>query len=187
MGRQLAGDLGLHTVAAVIAHGGAGAQPAITEPQGIEAVKVVGQVFFTVKHGVDAAAGGVELDHPMVVPQLAVHLILRQDGRGGGAFAGLGGGGHIVQGGFSLGGVQRCVVQGLQILRIAVGNTAIGQQLGQLVLGRVVDDLRLGVQFRLAQVALMAGDGDHGQAHQHDQNGDRDEDFGQRKAGIILF
>ena len=187
MGRQLAGDLGLHTVAAVIAHGGAGAQPAITEPQGIEAVKVVGQVFFTVKHGVDAAAGGVELDHPMVVPQLAVHLILRQDGRGGGAFAGLGGGGHIVQGGFSLGGVQRCVVQGLQILRIAVGNAAIGQQLGQLVLGRVVDDLRLGVQFCLAQVALMAGDGDHGQAHQHDQDGDRDEDFGQRKAGIILF
>ena len=187
MGRQLAGDLGLHTVAAVIAHGGAGAQPAITEPQGIEAVKVVGQGFFTVKHGVDAAAGGVELDHPMVVPQLAVHLILRQDGRGGGAFAGLGGGGHIVQGGFPLGGVQRCVVQGLQILRIAVGNTAIGQQLGQLVLGRVVDDLRLGVQFCLAQVALMAGDGDHGQAHQHDQDGDRDEDFGQRKAGIILF
>ena len=187
MGRQLAGDLGLHTVAAVIAHGGAGAQPAITEPQGIEAVKVVGQGFFTVKHGVDAAAGGVELDHPMVVPQLAVHLILRQDGRGGGAFAGLGGGGHIVQGGFSLGGVQRCVVQGLQILRITVGNAAIGQQLGQLVLGRVVDDLRLGVQFRLAQVALMAGDGDHGQAHQHDQDGDRDEDFGQRKAGIILF
>ena len=187
MGRQLAGDLGLHTVAAVIAHGGAGAQPAITEPQGIEAVKVVGQGFFTVKHGVDTAAGGVELDHPMVVPQLAVHLILRQDGRGGGAFAGLGGGGHIVQGGFSLGGVQRCVVQGLQILRIAVGNTAIGQQLGQFVLGRVVDDLRLGIQLRLAQVALMAGDGDHGQAHQHDQDGDRDEDFGQRKAGIILF
>ena len=187
MGRQLAGDLGLHTVAAVIAHGGAGAQPAITEPQGIEAVKVVGQGFFTVKHGVDAAAGGVELDHPMVVPQLAVHLILREDGRGGGAFAGLGGGGHIVQGGFSLGGVQRRVVQGLQILRIAVGNAAIGQQLGQLVLGRVVDDLRLGVQFCLAQVALMAGDRDHGQAHQHDQDGDRDEDFGQRKAGIILF
>ena len=187
MGRQLAGDLGLHTVAAVIAHGGAGAQPAITEPQGIEAVKVVGQGFFTVKHGVDAAAGGVELDHPMVVPQLAVHLVLREDGRGGGAFAGLGGGGHIVQGGFSLGGVQRCVVQGLQILRITVGNAAIGQQLGQFVLGRVVDDLRLGVQLRLAQVALMAGDGDHGQAHQHDQNGDRDEDFGQRKAGIILF
>ena len=187
MGRQLAGDLGLHTVAAIIAHGGAGAQPAITEPQGIEAVKVIGQGFFTVKHGVDAAAGGVELDHPMVVPQLAVHLVLREDGRGGGAFAGLGGGGHIVQGGFSLGGVQRRVVQGLQILRIAVGNAAIGQQLGQLVLGRVVDDLRLGVQFCLAQVALMAGDGDHGQAHQHDQDGDRDEDFGQRKAGIILF
>ena len=187
MGRQLAGDLGLHTVAAVIAHGGAGAQPAITEPQGIEAVKVVGQVFFTVKHGVDAAAGGVELDHPMVVPQLAVHLVLREDGRGGGAFAGLGGGGHIVQGGFSLGGVQRRVVQGLQILRITVGNTAIGQQLGQFVLGGVVDDLRLGVQLRLAQVALMAGDGDHGQAHQHDQDGDRDEDFRQRKAGIILF
>ena len=51
----------------------------------------------------------------------------------------------------------------------------------------MVDDLRLGVQFCLAQVALMAGDGDHGQAHQHDQDGDRDEDFGQRKAGIILF
>ena len=187
MGRQLAGDLGLHTVAAVIAHDGAGAQPAITEPQGIEAVKVICQGFFTVKHGVDAAAGGVELDHPMVVPQLAVHLALREDGRGGGVFAGLGGGGHIVQGGFPLGGVQRRVVQGLQILRIAVGNAAIGQQLGQLVLGRVVDDLRLGVQFCLAQVALMAGDGDHGQAHQHDQNGDRDEDFGQRKAGIILF
>ena len=85
-------------------------------------------------------------------------------------------------------GLGGTVVVGMQTLEAALpGSYTHLDVYKRQVLGRVVDDRRLGVQLRLAQVSLMAGYGDHGQAHQHDQDGDRDEDFGQRKAGIILF
>ena len=60
-----------------------------------------------------------------------------------------------------------------------------GLQLGKAVLSRQIDGLRLGIQLRLADAALVAADGDHGQRQQDDEDGQRQQHLRQREAPSI--
>ena len=190
LGGEGAGVLGLGTVAAVIAHNGAVLQTPVPGTQVVEAVEGVGHGLLAVEHGVDAAAGRVILNDPVGVPQLLFQLVLGQDGVGGGGGVLLGVGGGIVQGGGSVLVLLRVpgdIVQGQSAVGGVVRAAPVGLQLGETVLRRHVDGLRLAVQLRLTQTALVTGNGDHGQPHQHDEDGHGQQYLRQGEAPCIPF
>ena len=111
-----------------------------------------------------------------------------QDAPGGGGVGAFGGGGDVVQGAggvLILLGVPGDVVQGRGPVLAVLVAAAAGLQLGEPVLGRQIDGLRLGIQLRLADIALVAADGDHGQRQQDDEDGQCQQHLRQREAPSI--
>ena len=187
---QAVGIRRAHGIAAVIAHHGAILQTAGAGAQIVKLLRRVStQGLFAVKHGVHAAARRVVLHHPMTVPQLRLGLRFRVEPSGGGIRVSLAVGGHIDQ--CSLLVILRAhgiARQFLDALPAAFIDIALARRLepGHPVLHGGKDHLRPAVQFRLADVLLHFGNGDHGQGRQNDDDHDRHHHFQQRKAVCIV-
>ncbi len=203
---QLACGLRLYAVSAVIAHRGPGAETLAAVAQQIEAAEGIAYGLFAVEHGVHAAAVRIELYHPLVIPQLALQLCLREDGCGGGAVGGLGAGGHIVQGGLFLGGVHRRTAQKLRITAIVVQvilgvsticstgapeesglvgrNNSIVRQHGDLPLSvHGTNICHVSGFLSLGQSTIEHGDGD---GHQHGDDRHDDQHLHQSEALLVV-
>ena len=173
---QAVGIRRAHGVAAVIADFRAPLADAVGT--GTQLVKIIRRAIhwlFAVKHGVHAAALGIVFHHPMTVPQLRLGLRLRVEPSGG-----LAAGGHIEQRS-RLVRVLRVQAQFLNTLPAALIDVALARSLkpGHPVLHGGEDHLRPAVQFRLADVLLHFGNGDHGQGTQNDDDHDRHHHFQQ--------
>ena len=181
-----------HGVAAVVADLSTILQTLVAVTQIIESIRRVLHVLPTEKHRVNAAAGRVELHHPVAVPQVRLGFRLRIDPGSGGILDPLAVRGHIGQRGFLvfillcvLGDhVQLCNAYRSDRLIITVLTGSLKP--GHPVLHGGKDHLRTAVQLRLPKVFLNFGDRDHGQGKQNHQDQYRHQHLHQRKAAHIV-
>ena len=180
-------------IAAVVADPGSVLQPLTLHPQGIQPGHGVGpgkirNGLLAVKHGVDAARIGVELNEPVVHPQVLLHAAFRQEHIGGVRIFLRE---DIVQVRRVLGillGIQGVdiLVDPIPVLAVEVPEAA-GTQLGDPGLGGHIDDLRLAVQLPLPQVPPQPSYSHKGGGHQDRHQGHYRQHFRQGKAGAFLM
>ena len=181
-----------HGIAAVVADFGAILQSIVAVTQIVEVFRRIVHVLPAEKHRVNAAAGRVELHHPVAVPQVRLGFRLRIDPGSGGILDPLAVRGHIGQRGFLvfillcvLGDhVQLCNAYRSDRLIITVLTGSLKP--GHPVLHGGKDHLRTAVQLRLPKVFLNFGDRDHGQGKQDHQDQYRHQHLHQRKAAHIV-
>ena len=180
-------------VAAVVADPGPVLQPLALDPQSIQPGHgilpgSIGNGLLAVKHGVDAARIGVELNEPVVQPQILLHAAFRQEHIGGiRIFLRE----DIVQVRRILGillGIQGIdiLVDPIPVLAVEVPEAA-GTQLGDPGLGGHIDDLRLAVQLPLPQVPPQPSYPHKGGGHQDRHQGHYRQHLRQGKAGVFLM
>ena len=182
-----------HGVAAVVADLSTILQTLVAVTQIIESIRRVLHVLPTEKHRVNAAAGRVELHHPVSVPQVRLGFRLRIDPGSGGILVVLVVRGHVGQRG-------RLVVFLLRVLGNHVHQLGSAYPAGRLIIAVLTgslkpghpvlhggeDHLRPAVQLRLPEVFLNFGDRDHGQGKQNHQDQYRHQHLHQRKAAHIV-
>ena len=173
VGVEHAGIVHLHRIAAVVADRRR-FHAAVAPTQELKPVGVV-HFALTIKDGIHAAALLIELDDPMLPPQLRLSLRLREDIIGRRIRIVLVRVGHIIE----RHTVSRAVAILVRVTRHAGklrGGKLItpahagGQKLRHVVLRRLKEDLCLAVQLRLVQLPLHLGDGDCGKGKQHNKD-----------------
>ena len=182
-----------HGVAAVVADLSALLQTLVAVTQIVEVFRLVVHVLPAEKHRVNAAAGRIELHHPVSVPQVRLGFRLRIDPGSGGILVVLVGRGHVGQRGF-------LVFILLCVLGDHVHQLSCAYLIGRLIIAVLTrslkpshpvlhggeDHLRPAVQLRLPEIFLNFGDRDHGQGKQNHQDQYRHQHLHQRKAAHIV-
>ena len=192
---QVFGRRCAHGIAAVVADLSAILQTlvAVAQFQIVEFTRRIVHVLPAEKHRVNAAAGRIELHHPVSVPQVRLGFRLRIDPGSGGIRGLLVVRGHVGQRGFLVVRLIRVLWDHVHQLGSAclVGRLIIAVLTGSLKPGHPVlhggkDHLRPAVQLRLPEVFLNFGDRDHGQGKQNHQDQYRHQHLHQRKAAHIV-
>ena len=195
-GFQIVGGIGQRHVAAIVADPGPVVEAGLFNAH---ILQIIGKIFpgnglFAVKNRINTAAQGVIFDDPVVVPQFLVHAVGAQEPIGGLGFVVLIVGADVANG---VGGNRRIlggVLGNLSQLHHS-GGAAVGVeiavlkarrlQFGDTVLSGHVENLRLAVQFPLAQALSQRRKARHTQSEQNDQNGHHHNGLHQGKPPLV--
>ena len=181
-----------HGIAAVVADLSAILQTLVAVAQIVEFTRRIVHGLPAEKHCVNAAAGRIELHHPVAVPQVRLGFRLRIDPGSGGIRFVLVSRSHVGQRGILVVFLLRVRGDHVQPFNAyRSGRLIIAVLTGSLKPGHPVlhggeDHLRPAVQLRLPEVFLNFGDRDHGQGKQDHQDQYRHQHLHQRKAAHIV-